>query len=170
MLSWILMLALGANPEVRTVEKVDVTRYLGTWYEVASFPFFFQRGCHATTATYALRDDGDISVVNRCRKDGFSGPLSEVKGKAWVVDKTTNAKLKVQFFWPFSGNYWVLGLGPDYEYAVVGEPGRNHLWILSRTRQLSAELYSLAVNTAKSQGFDVSRLGRTPQPPVGDSD
>ncbi len=152
-------------PPLTTVAKVDVDRYLGTWYEIASYPQRFQRGCTATTATYSLRDDGDIDVLNRCRKESLDGKLDEAKGRARVVDPTTNAKLEVSFFRPFWGDYWIIELGEDYQYAVVGHPSRDYLWILSRTPQMDSALYDeLLERLVVEHQYDVSRLRRTLQP------
>lgn len=146
-----------------TVPQVDIDRYLGTWYEIASFPQRFQKGCTATTAKYSLRDDGDIRVENSCRKDSLDGELTSIEGKAFATD-ATNAKLKVQFFWPFRGDYWILELGDDYEYAVVGSPDRDSLWILSRTRQMDDAQYTDIFERLRTRGWDVARLQKTPQP------
>jgi len=155
-----LACARSAGPPPRTVERVDLARYAGTWYEIASFPTRFQRGCTGTTATYGLRDDGRVSVRNRCTRDGEE---RGIEGVAWPVD-ASNARLKVRFFWPFAGDYWVLALDPDYRWALVGHPGRDYLWILSRTPRLDDALYDELVAKAQAQGFEVSRLVRTPQP------
>lgn len=148
-------------PPVLSVPAVDISRYLGKWYEIASFPLFFQRVCRGdTTAEYALRDDGDLSVRNRCRTaDGFA----QVSGRAWAVDGAGNAQLKVQFFWPFRANYWVIGLDPDYRWAVVGNPNRRYLWILSRTPELAPELLEAALQAARTQNYDLSQLQYTAQ-------
>jgi len=110
------------KPPLQVVEFVDLERYLGKWYEIASYPNWFQKGCTASTAQYALLPDGKIEVVNRCRKDNLDGPVKQAKGKAEVADSPTNGKLKVWFFWPFKGNYWIIDLDTDYTWAVVGEP------------------------------------------------
>lgn len=107
-------------------------------------------------AHYSLRDDGKIKVVNSCRKQ--SGEVKESKGTAKVVDKNSNAKLKVTFFWPFYGDYWVIGLDSDYRYAVISEPDRKYLWILSRTPQMAPGLYEQALDNVRRQGLDPSRL------------
>jgi apolipoprotein D and lipocalin family protein len=148
-------------PELQTVPRVDLGRYLGTWYEVASFPQRFQRGCTATTATYALRDDGEIDVVNRCRKDSPDGPEKVARGRARIVDPSSKAKLEVSFFWPFWGDYWIIDLGADYEYAVVGHPGRDYLWILSRTPTMTADVYEAILQRLTAQGYETNRLVRT---------
>src|SRR5579871_1687307 len=118
------VVALHAQPEhaaVKTVAHVDLERYVGKWYEVARYPNRFERDCaRNVTAEYAKRADGDISVLNECVK--ADGGVKRSQGRAKVVDKTSNAKLKVTFFWPFYGDYWVIDLGEHYEYAVVSEP------------------------------------------------
>ena len=117
--------ASAQDKPLEVVDHVDLERYLGTWYEIATIPQRFQKGCVAVTATYSLKPDGKIQVINRCRKETLDGKVKDIEGKAWVVDKTTNAKLKVQFFWPFSGAYWIIELDADYQWAVVGHPNRN---------------------------------------------
>jgi len=119
-----------------TVEKVNIDKYLGTWYEIARYEHFFERGCSDISATYSLREDGEIDVLNSCTKDG---KLSQAKGVAYATDDT-NAKLKVSFFRPFYGNYWVLMLDEEYKYVVIGEPTREYFWILSRTKVLDENI------------------------------
>jgi len=140
---------------LEVVPHVDLNRYLGNWYEIARLPARFQEGCTDTTATYALSEDGSISVLNECRKNG---KVKQAKGKAKVVDKNSGAKLKVTFFWPFYGDYWIIDLGKDYDYAVVGTPSRKYLWILSRTPKMDTKLFSQLIESVKSKGFDVNRL------------
>ena len=112
----------------------------------------------SVTATYALRTDGKSEVVNRCRKS--SGEYMTAKGKANIIDKHTNAKLKVTFFWPFYGDYWILDLG----YAVVGDPSRDYLWILSRTPRIEESLYQQLLAKMAARGFKTERMIRTSQP------
>jgi apolipoprotein D and lipocalin family protein len=159
-------------PPLETVERVELSRYLGTWYEIASYPQRFQAGCTATTATYTLRDDGQISVLNRCRKGGLDGELDEAKGRARVVDEVTNAKLEVSFFRPFWGDYWIIDLDEEgYQYAVVGHPGRDYLWILSRKPQLDPATYDAILERLTEQRYDTTRLVKTlqPVPAAGDA-
>lgn len=152
-------------PELKPVKSVDLARYAGTWYEIASFPQSFQKGCVHTRATYSLREDGKIKVLNECRDKTPDGKLRSAEGKAWVVDPASNAKLKVQFFWPFSGDYWIIDLGPNYEYAVIGHPRRNYLWILSRTPQLDQGVYQGILERLKIEHhYDLRPLTRTLQP------
>jgi apolipoprotein D and lipocalin family protein len=120
-----------STPPLTAVDNIDLRRYAGKWYEIARYPNRFQRNCQSdTTAIYTLRDDGKVQVVNACREK--NGKVRTARGTAKVVDKKTNAKLKVTFFWPFYGDYWVIGLSPEYQYAIVGEPSRKYLWILNR--------------------------------------
>jgi apolipoprotein D and lipocalin family protein len=140
-------------PPLQTVAKVDMTRYLGRWYEIARLPNRFQKGCAGSTADYALREDGEISVINSCRNEQ-DGSLEQVTGRAWIVDAASNAQLKVTFFWPFRGDYWIIELGKEYEYAVVGTPNRKYLWILSRTASMDDSLYAAILQRAAQQGFD----------------
>jgi len=151
-------------PPLQTVPQVDLPRYLGTWYEIATIPQRFQKGCTAVSATYTLRPDGKITVLNECRKDSINGKYKAAKGKAWVTDTLTNTKLKVQFFWPFSGAYWIIELDSNYQYAVVGHPNRNYLWILSRSRKMGEPLYSDLLERIKNHGYDLSKIVRTLQP------
>jgi apolipoprotein D and lipocalin family protein len=146
-------------PPLAVVPQVDLGRYMGTWYEIASYPTRFQKGCAASTATYALNPDGTVDVLNQCRKEG---ELTAARGTAWVPDPADPAKLRVRFFWPFSGEYWIIDLGPDYEYAVVGHPSRDYLWVLSRTPRMEADLYARILERLKRSGYDPARLVRTP--------
>jgi apolipoprotein D and lipocalin family protein len=146
------------------VLHVDLQRYLGTWYEIATIPQRFQKGCVGVTAEYSLRPDGDIQVVNTCHQGVLGGEVRRVRGKAWVVDKKTNAKLRVRFFWPFWGSYWVIGLDTDYQWAVVGHPGRKYFWILSRSPQMEEVLYAEILQLAAAQGYDLSKIEKTLQP------
>jgi apolipoprotein D and lipocalin family protein len=151
-------------PPLRTVPHVDLARYAGTWFEIASFPQRFQEGCVASRAQYTLRPGGTVEVVNRCRDRSFAGPERAVTGTARVVDPITNAKLAVTFFWPFRGAYWIIDLDPDYRLAAVGHPSRDYLWILARTPTLDDRTYAAIVERLRAQGYDTSRLRRTPQP------
>ena len=155
------------GPPVRTVASVDLERYAGRWYEIARFPNSFEDGrgrrCVATTATYNLRPDGQVGVVNRCLDAASDNKVIVANGTAYAVEGSGNAKLRVTFFWPFYGDYWVIALAPDYGWVVVGAPKRDYLWILSRRPAMGAGDYAAAVAAAAAQGFDVERLQPTPQ-------
>ncbi|MCM3881139.1 MAG: lipocalin family protein [Vicinamibacterales bacterium] len=152
---------------VRTVDVVNLDRYVGDWYEIARFPNRFQRTCIGDVrASYVKRPDGRIDVINRCRT--ADGGITEAQGVARIVDARTSAKLKVRFapaalsFLPFVwGDYWILGLADDYSWAVVGSPDRNYLWILARAPVLPAEPFASALAAARASGFDVEQLVKT---------
>ena len=150
-------------PPLQTVAHVELSRYVGTWYEIANFPQSFQRGCTASTATYTLRSDGDIDVLNRCRKGSVDGEEKSALGRARVVDRSTNAKLEVSFFRPFWADYWIIDLSDDYSYAVVGHPGRDYLWILARTPTMAEATFQGIVARLQAKGYETSRLIRTQQ-------
>jgi apolipoprotein D and lipocalin family protein len=156
-----------ASEPVRTVDAVDLDRYLGDWFEIARFPTKFQRNCAGDVrTTYARRSDGHVDVINRCRT--ADGGTVEAKGVARIVDTRTSAKLKVRFapavlsFLPFVwGDYWILGLADDYSWAVVGSPDRDYLWILARTPGLDAERFTAALAVARANAFEIERLEKT---------
>ena len=159
--------ASAAAEPLRVVSHVDLGRYVGTWYEIASIPASFQRFCAGgTTATYTLLPNGQVQVTNQCYTS--AGEPRKAVGRAWVADQTTNARLKVSFvsifgIWLFSGDYWIIDLGERYEYAVVGHPSRNYGWILSRTPTLPQEVLAGIYRRLAAQGYDVSRFRMTDQ-------
>lgn len=170
MWKWMMMLSLVAGvvgcahgPEPRTVERVDLGRYAGRWYEIARLPQGFEKGCAGVTATYTLREDGKVGVVNRCEQGRVGGKSRDISGVARVTNAPANTKLKVMFFWPFEGDYWVFRLNDDYTTAAVGSPDRKSLWILHRSPEMSEEEYGALVGSLKSDGFPVEKLERTPQ-------
>ena len=148
---------------LQTVPYVDLKKYAGKWYEIASFPQLFQKGCFCTTAEYTLTDKGYVTVENRCNKDSINGKQSYIKGKAFVVENSGNAKLEVQFCWPFKGKYWIIELADDYSYVVIGHPNKKYLWILAKTPRMDGMLYQQIISRTKEKGFDVSKIKITPQ-------
>jgi len=148
---------------LQTVPHVDLTKYAGKWYEIASYPQRFQKGCHSTTAEYSLSDKGYVIVENQCNRDSINGKRTYIKGKAFVVKNSGNAKLKVQFFWPFKGDYWIIDLADDYSYSVVSNPNKKYLWILSRTPKVSEIVYQQIISRLKEKGFDLTKLQTTQQ-------
>lgn len=154
----------GKRLSPTVVKNVDLARYAGTWYEIARFPHSFEKGLVCVTATYTINPDGAIAVVNAGRLERDRSQRKEARAKAWVPDPAEPGKILVQFFWPFRGNYWIIGLdGASYRYAVVAGPSPDYLWILSRSKTMDATLYDSLVALARSQGFDVSRLERVDQ-------
>jgi len=148
---------------LETVPQVDLKKYMGKWYEIATIPQKFQKGCVCTTAEYTLTDQGYVKVVNTCRKETPNGEIKQIEGKAFADKKSNGAKLKVQFFWPFKGKYWIIQLANDYSWAVVGHPKRKYLWILSRTPEMNEETYQSIIEKLKEQKYDTNLLVRTNQ-------
>lgn len=148
-------------PEV--VDDVDLQRYAGTWYEVAAVPIRPQEGCVGTTATYEIRDDGDVTVINECFDESFDGELRRAEGRAWVQSEESNARLWVRFFWPFRGHYWIVDLDDDYRWAVVSTPDRDPFWILSRTPCIDQQTFDQIVSSLHRRNFDLERMETTLQ-------
>jgi apolipoprotein D and lipocalin family protein len=147
-----------------TVSKVELNRYLGRWYEIARYENSFETDCVGVTATYGQKPDGTISVTNLCRLKVLNGEENVAEGAARIVDTATNAKLAVSFFWPFEGDYWVIGLADDYSWALVGEPSGRYLWILARTPQIAPELRADLVRRLDTLGYNTKALHWTLQP------
>lgn len=168
----VVLLALLLNdpsiekPPLQTVAAVDLQRYAGTWYEIGRYPNRFQKKCATdVTATYTLRSDGKLDVLNSCRK--ANGERLSAKGTAKVSDPSSKAKLRVTFFWPFYGDYWVIGLDPAYQWVVIGQPSRKYLWILSRTPVLPAQSGVEVRKVIEGAGYDarlVQQTTHTPEP------
>jgi apolipoprotein D and lipocalin family protein len=157
----LLLQSCSMNQNVPTVvPSVDLARYAGKWYEIASYPVSFQKGCACISAEYTLTDKGYVKVYNSCLK---GGKLSSITGKAFAVKGSNNAKLKVQFFWPFRAPYWIIGLADDYSWAIVSGPSRKYLWILCRTRQMDSKLYDQLLERLRKDGFDLERLKKGSQ-------
>jgi len=164
-----LMLAgcVSVPEGVKPVDQFEVERYLGTWYEIARLDHSFERGLSQVSATYQLREDGGISVLNR----GYSateGAWQSVEGKAYFVEKPDLGYLKVSFFGPFYGAYVVFALDRDnYQYSLVSGPNRSYLWLLARNPTMDQKLKDDLVAKAKALGFETDRLIFVDQSPVG---
>lgn len=157
------LIACKTPASLATVPNVELKKYAGTWYEIASFPLKAQKNCACTTADYTLTDKGYVIVKNRCQ-DKRSGNIKKIKGKAFVGKDGDNAKLKVQFFPPFKAPYYIIALDKDaYYYAAVGTPDRNYLWILCREAVMDSTLYQGITDSVRKLGFDTKRLKITPQ-------
>jgi apolipoprotein D and lipocalin family protein len=156
----LILFGCGSSyPPLEVVKNVDLKRYLGKWYEIARLPNSFQKNCFCSTAEYSILDEETVRVINSCRKGSPEGELDQAKGKAFIVPNTNNVKLKVQFFWPFRGDYWIIDLDEkDYTYSVVGHPNREYLWILCRTPQMETQLYNDLLKKIQAKGFDVTKL------------
>lgn len=150
----------GVPSGIRPVQDFDLNRYLGTWYEIARLDHSFERGLTNVSATYTLRKDGGVDVINK-GYDERKGLWKQAKGKAYFVDEPTTGHLKVSFFGPFYGSYVIVALDRDqYSYALVCGPSRSFLWILARHRSLDSSVVDMLVARAKELGFDTDALIR----------
>lgn len=145
-------------PKLETVKELDINKYLGTWYEIARLPNSFEIGLECVTANYSLLENGKIQVLNKGYLIEDNSKFKTAKGKAYIPDKNEPAKLKVTFFWPFYGDYWVLALDENYQYAMVGDESRKYLWILARKNSIDNEIYLKLIKEAKSKSFDVEKM------------
>jgi apolipoprotein D and lipocalin family protein len=145
------------------VSSVDLKRYTGTWYEIARLPNSFERKLKCITATYTIRVDGKITVLNKGHYLTDPEKVNSARGIAWVPDIKSPGKLKVQFFWPFSGDYWIIYLEIDYKYVLVGDPSFKYLWILSREKKMDNTTYQMLLKIAIENGFDVKPLIKVDQ-------
>lgn len=149
--------------DTSTVKQLDLNRYLGTWYEIARFPNSFEKNLVGVTATYSLRDDGKIKVLNQGHKFSLDGKLSQAVGKAKIPDPNEPGKLKVSFFWFFYADYFVLELDKDYQYAMIGNSSPKYFWILSRTPQLDDATYQMLLEKARKRGYNLDKLEKVMQ-------
>lgn len=152
---------VGNRSVPQPAKPVDLGRYAGVWYEIARYDNRFERNCEAVTAEYRLQTNGGVEVTNRCRRGGVDGPLKSIKGRAKVVEGSDNAKLKVSFFGPFFGDYWVLDHADDYAWSIVGEPSGRFLWLLSRTARPSDVQRQAIDSRVRELGYDDSLIRPT---------
>jgi apolipoprotein D and lipocalin family protein len=159
-LTLILVIGCSSNyAPLDTVDQVDLERYLGTWYEIARLPNSFQEDCFCSKAEYSIIDNETIRVVNSCNKESAEGEVETSSGKAFIVEKSGNSKLRVQFFWPFRGDYWIIDLDEeDYTYSVVGTPSREYLWILARQPEMDQGMLERILKDCSEKGFPVEKM------------
>lgn len=161
----LLLSCNGQNNRIdkTVVKELDLEKYLGTWYEIARYPHSFEKGLVGVTATYSMRKDGKIKVVNKGFKNRLTGKESISIGKAKIPNKNEPAKLKVSFFWFFYGDYFVMELDENYQWAVVGSDSDKYLWILSRTPQMDDETYMMLLDRIKARGYSLNKLIKVEQ-------
>jgi apolipoprotein D and lipocalin family protein len=163
------VMAQQGDQAVKTIVVLDVSRYLGTWYEIAKFPNWFQKKCVSNTkAVYSAKSDGNLRVLNSCKTAG--GDISEAEGLARQIGSKDSPKLEVRFapewlsFLPLVwGDYWVIDLDPQYQLAAVSDPKREYLWVLSRTPQIDPKVYADLLQRLNQQQFDIQKLEITSQ-------
>ena len=163
----VLPVALGAKsvclPELKPVEYIDLGRTGGSWYEIARIPHWYEKGFVGVKSACRILSNGKVEIVNSWRKGSLEGKQKTASGRGKVTDKQTNAKLKITFFWPFYGEYWILEVGSGYEYLVVGDPDRESLWVFSRAPDMAPAVYSCILERLKAQGYDTTKLEKTYQ-------
>ena len=152
------LLSCKSSKDLPTVAKVDIEKYAGKWYEIARLPNSFEKNLERITATYTPKSDGNIEVLNQGFSTEIKEKVSKAKGKAWIPNADFPGRLKVSFFWPFAGNYYIIFLDENYKYALVGDPSRKYLWILSRTQILDESIFNKLLEVATNNGFDVATL------------
>ena len=152
------LLSCKTIKDLPTVKNVDIEKYSGQWYEIARLPNSFEKGLECVTAKYTVKKNGKIEVLNKGYSSENSGEFKTAKGTAWIPNAKYPGRLKVTFFWPFSGNYYIISLEKNYKYALVGDPSRKYLWILSRSRNLESLTYSKLLDIAKNNGFDINNI------------
>jgi apolipoprotein D and lipocalin family protein len=152
---------VGNKAAPEPAKPVDLSRYAGVWYEIGRYENSFERGCEAVTAEYRPMDDGAIQVINTCRQGRLDGPVKSIKGRAKVVAGSANAKLKVSFFGPFFGDYWVLDHADDYAWSIVGEPSGRYLWLLSRTADPEPSTRETIQTRVRDLGYETSLIRPT---------
>lgn len=146
-----------------TVKELDLNQYLGTWYEIARFPHSFEKNLVGVTATYSLREDGKIEVLNQGFKNTLDGEKSRAVGKARIPNKLEPGKLKVAFFWIFYADYFVMELDENYQYAMIGSSSDKYFWILNRTPKMDPVIYEMLLGKARKRGYNLAKLEKVPQ-------
>ena len=156
LVAFVLTSCSTKNFPLDTVEKVEIHKYLGTWYEIARFEHFFEKDCKNVTANYSLSDDNKIKVINTCEKI-TTGEIKQAEGIAYAKDDSFS-KLRVSFFRPFYGDYWIIMLDNNYKYAVIGTPSREYFWILARTKTISDDLKDKIITKMAQLQFDPKKI------------
>lgn len=151
------------GPEMKTVDKVDLERFMGPWYVIANIPTFLEKDAYNPVETYTLNDDGTIATNFAFRKGGFDGRVKEYNPKGFVLDTESNALWGMRFVWPIKADYRIVYLDEDYTQTVIGRQARDFVWIMARTPTISDEDYDNLVAFVESLGYDISMLQRAPQ-------
>ena len=151
------------GPEMKTVDKVDLDRFMGPWYVIANIPTFLEKEAYNPVETYSLNDDGTIATNFSFRKGGFDGKAKEYNPKGFVLDTDSNALWGMRFVWPIKADYRIVYLDDDYTQTIIGRQARDYVWIMARTPTISEQDYGQLVDFVESLGYDISKLQRAPQ-------
>jgi len=158
-----IIFAAAKEQELNTVSHAYVDQYMGQWYEIAKIPHWFEKGLVGTSVTYSLLPGGEVDVLIKAYKKGFNGKSYYSKFTASIGNKKTYAEIIVKVFWFFTGTFYILDLGENYEYAVVGNKARDKVWILSRTPRMDPGLYDTLLKRIQMNGFNTSKIEKTRQ-------
>jgi apolipoprotein D and lipocalin family protein len=150
-------------PELRTVERVDLPRFMGDWYVIANIPTILERGAHNAVESYALEADGSIATTFTYRAGSFNGKRRQYHPRGFIIDRQTNALWGMRFIWPIKADYRITYLSDDYSQTVVGRQKRDYVWIMARTPRIPETDYDRLLALVAAQGYDVSRVQRVPQ-------
>lgn len=151
------------GPDMKTVDHVDLERFMGAWYVIANIPTFLEKDAYNAVESYSLNDDGTIATDFTFRKGGFDGKLKEYDPKGFVLDKESNALWGMRFVWPIKADYRIVYLNDDYTQTIIGRQARDYVWIMARTPTISDADYDKLVTLVESLGYDISKLNRVPQ-------
>ncbi len=154
------VIAASGPPPLQPVHYVDLNKYAGLWYEIAHNPNKNEEGCQNSVVRFSIREDGEIDILNSCR-DRKDGKLHHADARGWVVDASSNSRLKVSYFWPFRKEYMIIDQGEEYEYAVFCTADRKYIWIISRTPTISSDMLAKVISNIEKQGFNTGDLEYT---------
>ncbi len=152
--------SICSEQKLPTVDRLDIKKYSGKWYEIAKLPNKFEKNLTCVTATYKLNDDDKINVINR-GYDTVKNKYTQSEGVAWRPNHDEPGQIYVRFFWPFKGKYWVMELDEDYSHVLIGSPSRKYLWILARNDTLDTKTYNSLLQKASALGFDTNKVTET---------
>lgn len=161
-----ILLAAGCTPSLsplKTVEKVDLPRFMGDWYVIANIPTFIEKGAHNAVESYRLDEDGTVATTFTFRQGGFDGPVKTYTPRGFVRDATSNAVWGMQFIWPFKAEYLIIYLNDEYTQTIIGRNKRDYVWIMARTPEIPAEDYARLITDLAARGYDVSKIEKVPQ-------
>jgi apolipoprotein D and lipocalin family protein len=154
--------ATPAMPPIKTVEHVDLQRFMGDWYVIANIPTFIEKGAHDPVESYRLEPDGSIATTFTFRAGSFDGPVKTYRPRGWVTDTRSNAVWGMQFVWPIKADYRIVHLSPDYTQTVIGREKRDYVWIMARTPTMPDADYQRIVALLAEQGYDVTKIEKAP--------
>jgi apolipoprotein D and lipocalin family protein len=157
------MFGCSSNPAMKTVDSVDLPRFMGDWYVIANIPTFIEKDAFNAVENYALNPDGSVATTFTFRKGGFDGEKKKYQPTGYIRDADTNALWGMQFVWPFKGDFRIVYLDPDYENTIIGRQARDYVWIMSRQPHISEKKYQELVDFVASLGYDISKINKVPQ-------